>query len=400
MRLGRPAAAVTTVAMVVLLTPAPAQARLAPCDQTPATGQVNRKLPYEDQLYDLPRLAPVATGAGVRVAVIDSGVDSRHPQLDGRVEDGRDLLHGDSDARQDCVGHGTAVASIIAARQADGIPFHGLAPDATIVPVRITEKETIDGKEVGQDGSPAEFAEAITWAASKTGGNAQVINLSVVMTQDNAQVRRAVQQAVADGVVIVAAAGNQGNTSDANPTPYPAAYSGVIGVGAVGPTGTRADFSQHGPYVDIVATGDAVTVATPGSGHTTQKGTSFATPFVAATAALILQRQPRLTPAQVQRRIIATADPAPGGNHSDEYGFGLLNPYRAVTETLGPERRPSPAAAPDNRDDPATVALQTRRAASQQKALIFGLIGLGAVLLVTLAGIVIRRGRRRGWHPA
>jgi membrane-anchored mycosin MYCP len=338
MRAGRVAAAVLAVAVV--LTPVPARAaRLAPCAQVPASGPVNRALPYEDRLYDVAALAPVATGAGVRVAVIDSGVDARHPQLKGRVDAGRDLLHDESSARQDCVGHGTAVASIIAAGPQEGVPFRGLAPGVTIVPVRITEKETIDGKEVGDVGTPAEFAEAIEWAASRDGGNARIINLSVVMTQDNALVRRAVQQAVADGVVVVAAAGNQGNASQGNPTPYPAAYSGVIGVGAVDANGSRADFSQHGPYVDIVAAGAGVTVATPGSGHTALDGTSFATPFVSATAALILQREPRLKPAQVQRRLIATADPAPGGKRSDEYGFGLLNPYRALTETLGPDRR-------------------------------------------------------------
>ena len=396
MRGGRVVAALA--AWAVVFTPVPAQARAAQCSQVPAPGQVNRALPFEDQLYDLPRLAPLATGAGVRVAVIDSGVDAKHPQLKGRVAAGRDLLHGDPDARQDCVGHGTAVASIIAARQLEGVPFHGLAPGATIVPVRITEKETIDGKEVGQDGSPAQFAQAITWAASRSGGNARIINLSVVMTQDNGLVRRAVQQAVADGVVVVAAAGNQGD--QANTTPYPAAYSGVIGVGAVDVNGVRASFSQHGPYVDVVAAGKGVTAARPGSGHSPVEGTSFAAPFVSATAALILQRQPQLTPDQVQRRIVATTDPAPGGGHSDDYGYGLLNPYRAVTETLGPESRPSPAAAPYTGDDPAAVALRERRAESQARALVFGLAGLGLVVLVGLIGIVVRQGRRRNWRPA
>ena len=110
--------------------------------------------PFEDRLYDLGRLAPLATGAGVRVAVIDSGVDAGHPQLRGRVDRGRDLLHGDPDAREDCVGHGTGVASIIAAEPVDGVGFHGLAPGATVVPVRITEKEQIDGRDVGDDGTP------------------------------------------------------------------------------------------------------------------------------------------------------------------------------------------------------------------------------------------------------
>src|SRR4051812_11454592 len=166
-------------ALAVVLTPAPGQARASSCDPKPAPGQVYRDVPYEDRLYDLARMNPISTGAGVRVAVIDSGVDARHPQLRGRVDRGRDLLHGNPDARQDCVGHGTAVASIIAARPVEGVAFQGLAPGVTIVPVRITEKEEIDGQAVGDDGTPAEFAEAITWAASKSGGDARIINLSV-----------------------------------------------------------------------------------------------------------------------------------------------------------------------------------------------------------------------------
>jgi len=386
-------------ALAVVLTPAPAHARASSCDPKPAPGQVFRDVPYEDRLYDLPRIDPLSTGAGVRVAVIDSGVDAQHPQLRGQVDRGRDLLHGNPDARQDCVGHGTAVASIIAARPAEGVAFQGLAPGVTIVPVRITEKEEINGQEFGDDGTPAEFAEAITWAASRSGGNARIINLSVVMTQDNAQVRRAVAQAVADGVVVVAAAGNNGTREKGNPTPYPAAYPGVIGVGAVGPDGTRADFSQHGQYVDLVAVGEGVTVAAPVRGHTTQQGTSFAAPYVSATAALILQRLPTLTPAQVQRRLTATADPAPGGARSDEYGFGLLNPYRALAETLA-EGQPSPAPTVMHTEDPAALALQARRDRAQDRSLVVGAAGLGLALLAAVAVGVVRRGRRRGWRPA
>ena len=163
-----------------------------------------------------------------------------------------------------------------------------------------------------------------------------MINLSLVMTDDNDAVRAAVAGAVAAGVVVVAAAGNNGAAGQGNPTPYPAAYPEVIGVGAITAGGVRAEFSQHGDYVDIAAAGDGVTVAAPGGGHRTRQGTSFAAPYVSATAALILQRFPGSTPAQVQRRLIATADPAPGGGRSDAYGYGLLNPYRALTETLGP----------------------------------------------------------------
>jgi type VII secretion-associated serine protease mycosin len=393
-------AAVGFAALAVLLTPAPAAARAARCDPPPAPGRLVRDTPFEDRVYDLGRLAPLATGAGVRVAVIDSGVDAGHPQLRGRVDRGRDLLHGDPDAREDCVGHGTGVASIIAAGPVPGVGFHGLAPDATIVPVRITEKEQIGGEDLGADGSPAEFAEAVEWAADPGGGDADVINLSVVMTDDDRRVRRAVAGAIERGVVVVAAAGNNGTADKGNPTPYPAAYPGVIGVGAVTAGGLRAAFSQHGDYVDLVAAGEGVTMAAPRSGHATRQGTSFAAPYVAATAALVRQRFPGLTPAQVRRRLIATADPAPGGRRSDEYGYGLLNPYRALTETLGPEIPPSPAAAVVHSADPAAVALRDRRGGAERKALIVGAAGTGTALLAGLLAGVLRRGRRRGWRAA
>lgn len=392
-------AAAAAAALAVVLLPAPASARAyVACDNAVAPGKLSTATPYEDQLYDLARIAPVADGRGVRVAVVDSGVDATHPQLKGHVAAGTDFLKGNPDGRQDCLGHGTGVASIIAAAQVGDVPFHGLAPGATIVPIRISEQEEINGKAVGDRGTSTDFANAIDFAADPARGNAQVINLSLVMTQDDSQVRDAVARAIARGVVVVAAAGN--NATKGNLTPYPASYPDVIGVGAIGPNGLRADYSQHGPYVDIMAAGDKVTVAALHSGQTNGDGTSYAAPFVSATVALLKQRFPALTPAQIAHRIVATADPAPGGRHSDEYGYGLLNPYRALTETLGPDVPASPAPVVMHTADPAALALQARRAHSQDMAFLVAGIGTGVVALLGILAAVARRGRRRGWHPA
>jgi membrane-anchored mycosin MYCP len=391
------ATAAAVAAVAVLLPPAPAAARIYQCDAAPPEAQVSRAEPEEVRLYDPRRLAPLATGAGVRVAVIDSGVDASHPQLRGHVAPGRDVLHGDPTGRQDCVGHGTAVASIIAAQSVPGVGFRGLAPGVTIVPIRISEQEEIDGRAQGDPGTPGKFADAIAWAADPNGGGAQVINLSLVMTVDDVRVRRAVADAIAAGVVVVAAAGNHAQEGD--PTPYPAAYPDVIGVGAVSTDGQRAGFSQRGDYVDIMAVGDRVTVAARRAGHTAGQGTSYATPFVSATAALIEQRFRGSTPGQVARRLLATTDPAPGGARSGEYGYGLLNPYRALTETLGPDRPPAPGPAAVHTEDPATVALQARRAQAQDQALVATAVGGTLVAVVMLVAVVLRRGRRRGWRP-
>jgi membrane-anchored mycosin MYCP len=394
---GRRLAAAVAVLFAVLVVPVPARAAVV-CQTVAVASPVAPGVPVEDQVYAPRRLAPFATGRGVRVAVIDSGVDAGHPQLRNRVARGADFLHDDPDGRQDCVGHGTGVAGIIAAQPSTATGFQGLAPDAVVVPIRISEQLEIDGKAVGDRGTPAQFAEAIDFAVEQA--DAEVINLSLVMTDDNPLVRAAVERALAAGVVVVAAAGNLGDARGGNPTPYPAAYDGVIGVGAVNRDGSKASFSQYGPYVDLVAIGEGVTLAALVGGHRVDNGTSFAAPFVSATAALIRQRFPGLTPAQVARRLTATADPAPGGPRSAEYGAGLLNPYRAVTETLGPDTRPAAGPTMMSGEDPAVVALAERRARSREMAVVFAAVGVGAVLLVAAVTIIARRGRRRGWEPA
>jgi membrane-anchored mycosin MYCP len=397
--LGHVAAAVSLLAVSAV----PAGKVVAACDgPAPAPSATTTAVPYAQQLYDVDHLAPMATGAGIRVAVIDSGVDTKHPQLRARgaVTAGRDFLRDAADGRQDCNGHGTMVASLIAARKVPGTPFHGLALDATIVPVRVSEQtETADGTEVGDAASVQRFAEAIAWAADPDGGDADVINLSLTTRTDNPDVRDAVATAIKRGVVVVAATGNDGAKQRGNPTPYPADYPGVIGVGAVDNTGQVLAFSGHGRFVDIVAPGERLTAAARRGGQTEFAGTSAATPLVAATAALILQRYPGSTPDQVTQRIIATADPSPAGGFSGEYGYGILNPYRAVTESLNTAPRPTRTVEAVRPADPAELAALQRRAASRRTALIFAGAGGSAALLIGLTAATIRAGRRRGWHP-
>ncbi|WP_433128518.1 type VII secretion-associated serine protease mycosin [Micromonospora sp. CA-240977] len=372
--------------------------RTAPACATPlAPVRPVTATPWPQQRYDPTRLAPLATGAGVTVAVVDSGVDRAHPQLVGRVLAGTDLLDRGGDGGRDCAGHGTGVASIIAATPQPGVAFRGLAPGARILPVRVSEQQVVQGRESGRTVSADEFAEAIRWAVDH---EADVVNLSVVLYADDPEVRSAVRYAVDRDVVLVAAAGNLHDGG--NPRPFPAAYDGVLGVGAIGADGGRATFSQTGAYVDLVAPGSEVLTAAPGSGHHQVEGTSYAAPFVAATAALLREYRPELTAAQVAERIIATADPAPDAGHGGGYGAGVLNPYRAVTETGGGRvagPRPVAMLAAD-RADPASLARQARRANAQKRALLVSAAVGTMTATVALLALVVPRGARRRWRPA
>ncbi|WP_344407373.1 S8 family serine peptidase, partial [Dactylosporangium fulvum] len=284
------------LALAGCLAPLPAAAHAPPACSGPLRPPqpAPTGTPWPQQRYDQRRLAPLADGHGVIVAVIDSGVDARHPQLRGAVQSGTDQLDGGGSVL-DCVGHGTGVAGIIAARPAGGVTFRGLAPAATILALRVSELiELEDGTTAGRRGTAAGLAAAIRDAV---GRGAKVINLSLVSYRDEPEVREAVRFAISRDVVLVAAAGNR--FEEGNPTPYPAAYDGVVGVGAIDPDGRRVPSSQTGPHVDLVAPGaQIVTTATP-QGLTVADGTSFAVPFVAATAALLRQYRPELSGAEV-----------------------------------------------------------------------------------------------------
>ncbi|MFG2062012.1 type VII secretion-associated serine protease mycosin [Micromonospora sp. NPDC048871] len=388
--------AVLTTALAVPA-PAPAQADPAICQNPSDPGEVNTETPWHQRWLAPQRVWPFSTGAQVRVAVIDSGTDSSHPQLAGRVATGFDALRGAPGGDVDCVSHGTAVASIIAATRQEGVGFHGLAPDATIVPIRVSERNATESADTaGASVSGAVFGQAIMRAVDD---GAKVINMSVTLYRPDPDVERAIRYAVDKDVVLVAAVGNlHQDGARPDPVPYPASYEGVIGVGAIDETGSRFRQSQIGPYVDIVAPGGAVVAATRLTGHAAYDGTSFATPMVSATAALIRAAEPGLSAKEVTRRILATADPA-RGDAAQGYGSGVVNPYRAVTERLTTAKPVAPPPLPEVPQNAAAQARAERWALFGQLALWIGL-GLATISIgvAVLAGL-LPRGRRTRWRP-
>jgi len=372
----------------------------AVCSSSIAPAPQVAELPWPQRRNPPEQVNNLTTGSGVTVAVIDSGVDVDHPQLRGRAATGADFLDA-GDGRTDCVGHGTAVAGLIAARPLPGVGFAGLAPDARILPVRVSEQQVVEGRESGRTVTAPVFAQAIRWAVDH---DADVLNLSVVIYQDHPAVRSAVAHALSKDVVVVAAAGNLHTDGAApDPIPYPASYPGVIGVGAIGPDGARESFSQVGPYVDVVAPGAEVLSAVPGGGHRTQSGTSYAVPFVAATAALIRAYQPTLSAQEVATRILATTDPTPATGADSGYGSGAVNPYRAVTET--PHTAPaaptaSTGAAPAPTTPTVAAAEVTPTAEGRHRTMWLAAATVGAAVLILLVAASLPRRTRHPRHPA
>jgi type VII secretion-associated serine protease mycosin len=355
------------------------------------------KQPWAQQVLDPRRVWPYSTGAGVLVAVVDSGVDADHPQLraPGKVLPGRDFfLVGQLPGDFDCVSHGTAVASIIAADPAPGIGFAGIAPGARILPVAVTDADLTDsGQPAAID--PNVIARGIRYAADQ---GAKVINLSLSGPTDFPQVRAAVAAARRRDALVVAAVGNAQTSSPGAPS-FPAAYPGVVGVGAIDISGAADQNSQVGPFVDLMAPGTGVVGASRVAGHEFWNGTSLAAAFVSGTAALVRAAWPDLTAPQVASRLMATASVARGGAGSQQYGAGIVNPYRAVTEGLsGTPKAMAPLATP-----PVNEAALRERHRWQHLGLLAELaagVAVSAILVAAIAAVVLPRARRRGWRAS
>ncbi|MGP3955578.1 S8 family serine peptidase [Nonomuraea sp. 3N208] len=358
---------------------APAAAAPEDCNPKKGTLKLPASEPWAQKRLDIKNAWRLSTGAGVTVAVVDSGADY-HPQVQiSKIIDETHTGH------RDCVGHGTAVSGIIGARHLAGVPFHGVAPNARIVMVKQSNKT---------EGDINKLIGAINDAVA---AKAKVINVSV-RASDHSGLRAAVQRALDQDIVVVAAAGNVTGPDDQDVPAYPAAYEGVLAVGAATPDGRRADSSNATTPVGVLGPGTDITAPWPGRAYMRGlQGTSFAAPYVAGTAALVRARFPKLTQEQVRRRIIATADGTAGAGT----GAGMVNPVLAVTAVLPYEganapvvAEPPPAALPA--DAIAKVPPRDETAIGISMA-----VGAGAMMTIAVAGalaLLIPLGRRRGWR--
>ncbi|MFI6934992.1 type VII secretion-associated serine protease mycosin [Streptomyces sp. NPDC050287] len=277
----------------------------------------------------------VTKGAGVTVAVLDTGVEADHPDLAGNVLTGKDMVgFGAQEGDRAWAVHGTAMAGIIAGHghgpgNADGVL--GIAPEARILPVRVILEDDDPARAKARSTRGNALADGIRWAADH---GADVINLSLGDDSSSAHPEpaedEAVQYALGKGSVVVASAGNGGEKGDH--ISYPAAYPGVIAATAVDRFGTRASFSTRRWYATVSAPGDKVVIAAPDHKYYDGWGTSAASAFVSGAVALIRAVHPDLTPAQIKKLLEDTARNSPAGGRDDSRGFGFIDPSAALDE--------------------------------------------------------------------
>lgn len=350
----------------------------------------------------------VSRGAGVTVAVIDTGVNAEHIDLQGNVLRGKDFIDGDDDASpassEEQATHGTEIASIIAGHghgggAADGVM--GLAPEAKILPIRVNIE--------GQSG----FADEIRYAVDS---GASIINISMILQdsryEDSASPEdlKAISYALEKDVLVVAGVGNDGKEGD---IPFPANSAGVVAVGGVDQSGDSWVDSNYGPQVLLTAPAERIVSAGwPGNKLRITDGTSNSTAFVSAAAALVRSKFPDLTAGQVANRLIETAvlpASAEGLSLPDEkYGYGVIRPLAALTENIPAGSKLGPLETPGSQGASAASGVEKsesdyaaeKEQADQKRLLVFAVLGLiGLVVIGLIVWLVVRSSRRNKSGP-
>lgn len=310
--------------------------------EEPADPRFGQQKTYLDAIRATTAWGRPAHGApDVRIAVIDSGVDVRHPDLAGKVAGTFNAITRSGNVR-DLVGHGTGVASVAAAATNNGQGLAGAGYDSSLLAVKVADRT---GRIFTDD-----LAAGIVWAVDS---GADVINLSLGGPTSDRLERDAVAYARSAGVLVVAAAGNDGTRTKQ----FPGALPGVLAVGATTANGSaRAPFSSFGSWVDVAAPGRGIVVAAPGGGYETADGTSFASPLVAGQVALLEAFRPGRTSDEL-------ADAVVSGANSAKLGFarGLVD-FAASLDLLPPASTPTlvePAAGATVRDTAAVTVSTT-----------------------------------------
>jgi membrane-anchored mycosin MYCP len=365
-------------------------------------------------------------GRGSRIAVIDTGVNPVSA-FTGRLMSGGDYVVAGGDGQQDCDGHGTLVAGLIAAAPDQQTGFAGVAPGAQILPIRQSSdyyglRHPKNAQQQNQTaGNTTSLAAAIEYAVAR---GATVINISEASCTDpsngiDPSIQPAVDDAVRNKVVVVASAGNvddntackQQNTPGKQPVTYPspADLDNVLSVAAVDENGDVAPFSLAGPWVDVAAPGVDIISTNPvvggtgqinefitSSGVNTLQGTSFAAPYVAGLAALIQERFPGITAQGVIRRIEQTAEhPSAPGGRNEYIGYGMIDPAAALTAVLPGDN----GVTPTPRSGPQTLpAAHPHHDTSGTRRRIALYSALGLLVLCVVVGIALGTVRRTRRH--
>lgn len=255
--------------------------------------------------------------SSVRVAIIDTGVDTTHPDLAGQIVESINIFaEADMNDRQ---GHGTHTAGIIAAKPNSKTRTRGICLMCQIIAIKAIND---DGY-----GSDVTVAQGIDDAIN---AGASVINLSIGSSNDAPVIKAAIERALAADIIVVAAAGN--NNKSPNQAFFPAAYPGVLAVSAIDRSNQIASFAQNNPGIDIVAPGVEIVSTSPfGAGYSMEQGTSTAAPQVTATAALVRALRPDLSAQQIQELILVHAVDLGEPGYDAVYGHGLLRVDSVLT---------------------------------------------------------------------
>ncbi|MFH8533995.1 S8 family serine peptidase [Streptomyces tendae] len=343
-----------------------------PC--TGASAQTATGATWSQTALGLTRTQRITRGGGVTVAVVDTGV-AAVPGLSGRVT----AVDG---AGQDCVGHGTFAAGLIAAEPRKGSGIVGMAPEAEILAVRGTDEHGVP--------SVAEVAEGIRTAADR---GARVIYVGQTLRSGKAELTEAVAHATErDALVVAPAAPDAVPDEELGPDdempegPYwPAAVPGVLSVVDFGPSGERQEKAPPAYEPDLSAPGSSmVSVGPKGTGHYIGSGASLAAAGVAGTAALVRAYHPELSASEVTRRILDTAYPA---------DTPRLDPYAALSTISDHREAAAPSPLPAQLPPPADTTPHIR-------SLAIAAGSVATVLLLAGLAFAIPRGRARKWQPA
>lgn len=269
-------------------------------------------------LVGIPNFWKYTKGKGIKVAVLDTGIDTSHRDLLPNFKKGKDFTESIAGVH-DANGHGTHCAGIIAA-QDNSFGVVGIAPEA----------ELYIGKVLSDDGRGSENAisAGIDWAISQ---KVHIISMSLGSPYPSSKIHESIKKAIDAGIIVICAAGNEGPYMDS--VGYPAKFDEVIAVGAIDLNKKVTNFSSRGNAVDIVAPGNNILSTYPPNGTASLSGTSMAAPFVAGVAALILAKHkeysgntPVTNQKQMEEHIRKTAIDLGETGFDPLYGFGLINP--------------------------------------------------------------------------